>query len=482
VSTHQQKTPEEAPFSYIFASELLGRLRWFARLRWLAAGALALASLAAPQLRVAVAMAPLAALAVIVAGYNVVFQHRLRRLSEAEQPYANLRSVAILHMMTDLAALLAVVHFTGGCRSPVLPFIVFHMAIGTIMISTRTMYLIAAASCSATVALFVAEHLGLLASHVGSVVANDGGTLACALNGAMLVVLLFGVVYLTDSVTSRFKQRNIALFRTSEKLRMRGEDLQRLLAEREESERKKSHYMRISAHQLRSPLGTIKTSLQVLVDGYLDPASDAGRQLLAGASDRVDDLLAIVNDLLELAKMREGRAKAPWTRNVYINQVIADIFDTMTPLAQERSVTLEPDLRGVALLDWGVPPDLVYVFENLIHNAIIYSHEGGTVRVSLAVDAGVATVVVTDEGIGIPDELHDDVFLEFVRAPNAKEHVAEGTGLGLAIVKEGVEMHGGKVVVHSAVGEGTRFIVRLPLHYRPPEVEDRVSGFSGKTG
>jgi signal transduction histidine kinase len=461
-------------FSYVFASELLGRLRWFARLRWLAAAALAAAALVGPGLGLGAAFPNLAMVAGVVAIYNLGFQHHLRRVSVVENRYANLRAVAIVHMVSDLAALEAVVHFTGGCRSPVLPFMVFHMAIGTIMISTRIMYLLAAATCSSTVGLFVLEHRGVLeAHHLAG--ASQGGLAICPLNGAMLVVLLFGVVYLTDSVTSKFKERNIALFRTSEKLRERSEELQRLLGDREESERKKSHYMRISAHQLRSPLGTIKTSLQVLLEGYLEASSAEGRRLLRGASERVDDLLAIVNDLLELAKMREGRVKAPWARSVYLNQVIADIFDTMTPLAQEREVELEPDFRGVALLDWGVPPDLVYVFENLIHNAIIYSHRGGTVRVTLTVSDGVATVVVSDSGIGIPEELLDDVFLEFVRAPNAKQHAEGGTGLGLSIVKEGVAMHGGQVAAASRVGEGTRFTVTLPLHFTPPEVKERVA-------
>lgn len=462
----------ETPFTYINASELLGRLRWFARLRWVAVVGLALAALVGPRFGLVDTWPSLVLVAALVAAYNVVYLLWLRRLNEADHRYSDLRVVAIIQMVSDLAALVVVIHFTGGCHSPVLPFLVFHMAIGTIMISTRIMYLLAVATCSVTIGIFVLERRGLLVHHHGHVATGDTGA-DCALAAVMIVVLLLGVVYLTDSVTSRFKERTRALFRTSEKLRDRGEELQRLLSEREEAERKKSHYMRISAHQLRSPLGTIKTSLQVLVDGYVDAGSDQGRRLLVGASERVDDLLAIVNDLLELAKMREGRAQAPWAQKVYINQVIADIFDAMTPIAQERKVELVPDFRGVALLDWGVPPDLVYIFENLIHNAIIYSREGGEVRVSLTVEDGIATVVVADQGIGIPEDLQDDVFLEFVRAPNAKVHSEGGTGLGLSIVKEGVEMHGGTVTLESAPTTGTRFIVKLPLHFTPPEVRKK---------
>jgi two-component system sensor histidine kinase SenX3 len=134
-------------------------------------------------------------------------------------------------------------------------------------------------------------------------------------------------------------------------------------------------------------------------------------------------------------------------------------------------VTLVPDIQGVAKLEWGVPPDLVYAFENLVHNAIKYSKpDGGTVTVSLRVADDVARVEVIDHGIGIPTDVVDTVFLEFVRAPNAKQHVREGTGLGLSIVDEAIRMHGGRVAVASVEGEGSTFTVSLPLHFVPPEV------------
>jgi signal transduction histidine kinase len=183
--------------------------------------------------------------------------------------------------------------------------------------------------------------------------------------------------------------------------------------------------------------------------------------------ERVDGLLAIVNDLLELAKMREGRARAPWSRNVNVNQLLADLFDALEPYAEERRVRLVPDFQGVAILDWGIPPDLVYAFENLMQNAIKYSHEGGEVTVRLRVMGDMLTVEVQDRGIGIPEDLLEDVLLEFVRAPNAKKHAPEGTGLGLAIAREAVEAHGGTLVLRSREGEGTTAIVSLPLHGRP---------------
>jgi signal transduction histidine kinase len=455
-------------FAYIFAWELHERLLWFGNLRWMAVAGLALASMLGPYVDLPSTRLSLAVVAGSVAVYNLVFLYVLRFRLGTEKDYAELRGFAILQMVTDLAALFVTVHFTGGCTSPVLPFVVFHMAIGTIMIATRTMYVLASVVCAAAAGLFFLEHADFLQRHP-SVAGGPSTAGSCVVSTAMLVALVFGVVYLTDSVTSRFKARNIELYRTTT-------ELQQALDEREQLERRKSHYMRISAHQLRSPLGTIKTSIQVLLDGYLDPGSPEGRKLLQGTAARVDSLLDIVNDLLELAKMREGRVKAPWAQRVSINQILADIFDAVDPFAREANVELVPHFihEGAAVLDWAVPPDLVYAFENLIHNAIKYSKaEGGTVTVALGIDSTHATVVVADQGIGIPDELQEDVFLEFVRAPNAKHEKAEGTGLGLSIVQEAAEMHGGEVFLESSEGVGTTVTVVLPLHRVPPELEDR---------
>jgi signal transduction histidine kinase len=253
-------------------------------------------------------------------------------------------------------------------------------------------------------------------------------------------------------------------------------------------EERKSHYMRISAHQLRSPVGTIKASLQVLVDGYVDPSTERGKKLLRGAAERADGLLAIINDLLDLAKIREGRGqKAPWNQEINVNQFLADLFDSLQPYADERGVKLVPDFEGVAILAWGLPPDLVHAFENLIHNALKYSSRGGRVTVRLRVLGETCVIRFMDEGIGIPADYVDQVFFEFVRAPNAKRHAEEGTGLGLAIVKEVIEAHGGRMAVYSRAGAGTTFTIRLPLNHVPTEVKKLLqtsndTGYSTDTG
>jgi signal transduction histidine kinase len=443
----------EARFTYIFASELYERLRWFVQLRWLAAVGLASASLLGPNVGLSAVWPSLFLVATIVALYNLLFYWRLRGRTADVHPYANLRANAILQMVMDLAALLATVSFTGGLRSPLLMFFAFHMAIGTIMIATRIMYLLAGMTSLGALGLYLLQVSDVFGSNnLGHDSANWDTT--SSVNLAALSLSMFGIVYLTDSVTSRFKQRNIDLYRATREM--------------EELERRKSHYMRISAHQLRSPLATIKTSLQVLIQGYVDLSSERADRLIRGAVGRANGLLAIVTDLLNLAKIREARGKAEWSRRIMLHQLLADLLHSQRQSAERQGVELVYDFEGVAVLEWGVASDLANAFENLISNAIKYSRPGGIVLVQLRTAGGAAVVQVADEGIGIPAESLDEVFLEFVRTPSARRHAPDGTGLGLAIVKEAIDAHHGVIRVKSREGEGSSFTVTLPLNSAPP--------------
>jgi signal transduction histidine kinase len=464
--------------------ELVDRLTWFVRLRWGAALALALGSLLGPVIGLPRLWPDLAILALVLVAYN---QYCRMRLRHAARPDArNLRVSALMQIALDLMALLVVVHCTGDLASPLLPFFGFHMAIGTILVSTEWMYMAAGLISLTAFSLQVAGvwSIPTLAPAVAAVPATD---VVSALALLAFVGFLFGIVYLTGSVSDRLKQRNQELREASKALEERSVELQRLLGELADLERRKSHYMRISAHQLRSPLGTVRTSLDVLTSGLVDLASARGQRLMRGAAERVDGLLLIVNGLLDLAKVREGRLRAPWTRDVNLNQLIADILDALTPYSDERGVVVETDFAGRAVLEWGVPPDLVHAFENLIHNAIKYSFRDGTVTVRLVIQGESVVVFVEDHGIGVPGEFRDQLFLEFVRAPNARHHAPVGTGLGLALVREVASNHGGRAVLDDTDGPGSIFRLELPLRRTPPEVTQTLqvgdaAGYKADTG
>lgn len=457
----------EKKAEYLFAAELFGRLVWFVRLRWVAVAGLATASVVGPFLNLPDVWPSLLIVAVFVAVLNVIFIKHLGFRRRIERPYEHLRACAIRQIIVDLAALVVTAHFTGGLQSPMLLFFAFHMAIGTIVLPTRVMYVVAACTSAAMLMVYALEEHGFLAFHPLDPTRGMCGP-ACRFNMAAFIFALIGIVALTDSVTSRFKKRNIKLWETSEELRQSTGELQRTLEQVETVEERKSHYMRISAHQLRSPLATVKTSLQVMTEGYVDPGTDRGKKLLDGALERVDDLLENVNGLLDLARIREGQARAPWSRDVNLNQLLADLFDALEPLARDRNVKVFSDFQGIVVLKWGIPPDLVYAFENLLENAMKYSHDGGEVVMRLKARGGRAIVEVEDQGIGIPNEFVGEVLNEFVRAPNAKKHAPQGSGLGLAIAREAIEAHGGTLELRSREGEGTVATATFPLDGKRP--------------
>jgi signal transduction histidine kinase len=450
-------TDNGAELHQVLAAELLDRVAWFVRLRWAAGAALLAVAAAAPRAGMPPEWGRVWLVALVILAYNGALHGLLaawRRNNRAD--YRWLARCTLIQILIDLAALVLLVHLTGGASSPFLPFFVFHMVIGTIMLSARTMFAVAGGVWLVCAALFLAGGAPsghpLLPIEMRIAVLS---TLACALGLT---------VYLTDTVASRLKERGVRLFRLAEELRDKTTELEKLLAQMRSIEARKSHFMLLSAHQLRSPLATVKTSLDVLRQGYVDLASPRAAGLILGASERVEGLLRIVGDLLELAKLRETAHRAPWASGVNLAQLAVDVADALTPVAEAGQITLESSYDADVVLARGVPPDLEYAIENLVHNALKYSRPGGTVHIQVRRSGAFGVLEVRDNGIGIPPEFLANLFVEFARAANARRHTAEGTGLGLAIVKEVAETHGGRVEAESRLDEGSTFRLLLPLH------------------
>ncbi len=462
-----------ATFAFALTTELYGRLCMFVRLRWFAVTGLATAAMLGPSVGLPHLWPSLFLVAVFVASYNLYYALRLRDARQAAGPLGYLQARALVQMALDLLALLFAVHFTGGLDSPILPFFVFHMAIGTMLLPNRTMYLVATAVCLALLLVPLLAQMGLFEAPASldavGVPGGSGGLVFLA-----IAVTIYGTVYLTGRVTARIREGNLNLLDTTMLLGEKTHQLEQALAEIKDVERRKSHYMRLSAHQLRSPLGTVKASLDVLARGTVDPNSERGQRILAGCVERVDGLLMIVNDLLGLAKIREGQQSTPWVRNLRLDELLGRVQQSLAAYARERGIPLSVDLSEPVNLTWGSPEDLHYAVENLLQNAIKYTAAPGTVRMALASADGWATVTIADEGIGIPQEMLQDIFLEFVRAVNAKHHAHEGTGLGLSIAKEATELHGGTLSIDSEEDRGTTVTIRLPLVHEPPEGAQRV--------
>ncbi|MBG6069323.1 sensor histidine kinase [Micromonospora ureilytica] len=228
------------------------------------------------------------------------------------------------------------------------------------------------------------------------------------------------------------------------------------------------------SHELKTPIG----ALQLLAEALLDATEPAD----AAAPDLSEDLVAarrfaeriqhestrlgrLVQELLELTRL-QGAEPQPPPEPVALDWVIAEVVDRTRTTASARGVTVTVDgARG--LTAYGSDSQLATAVANLVENAINYSGEDTTVRVTLRGDDEHVEVAVSDQGIGIAPTDVDRIFERFYRADQARSRATGGTGLGLAIVKHIASNHGGRVEVSSTLGGGSTFTLRLPAS--PPD-------------
>jgi two-component system OmpR family sensor kinase len=212
-----------------------------------------------------------------------------------------------------------------------------------------------------------------------------------------------------------------------------------------------------AAHELRTPLTILKGELEVALRGTR--GSEEDRRVLESCQEEVDRLVALVEDLLLLARTDAGAMDQP-RELVDLGEVIDDVTPALLGLAERAGVTLVVNDLGTAVVR-GSAPMLFRVLLNLGDNAIKYSGPGSRVEVTLTTRDEDAVLEVRDDGPGIAPADQTHVFDRFYRGDPARTR--GGTGLGLALARSIVEVHGGRITLASAPETGTCFRVILPL-------------------
>jgi two-component system phosphate regulon sensor histidine kinase PhoR len=232
-------------------------------------------------------------------------------------------------------------------------------------------------------------------------------------------------------------------------------------------DRMKSDFVNMVAHELRSPLVSIRQLNSVLAEGLAGPLNEKQGEFVEKVLRKIDVLLKLINDLLDVAKIEAGkyvRAHVPTD----IGQIIEEMVAFMEPRAKEQGLTLTyvcKDLKPIQ----ADPKGIEEVLNNLLSNAINYSPDGGQVTITAKGTSGYVEIKIHDTGIGIPQEELPKIFDKFYRIKHPKTRNVMGTGLGLSIVKGVVEAHRGTIDVESVLGQGTTFRILLPVPN--PEVQ-----------
>ena len=218
------------------------------------------------------------------------------------------------------------------------------------------------------------------------------------------------------------------------------------------------------SHELKTPL----TSMKVLADS-INSMPDAPKELyqefMEDITNEIERETKIINDLLSLVKMDKAAADLN-VSTINVNELLEQILKRLQPIADKQKVelVLESFRPVTAEVD---EVKITLAITNLVENAIKYNRNDGEgwVHVSLNADHQYFYLKVEDSGIGIPEESLEHIYERFYRVDKSHSREIGGTGLGLAITRNSILMHRGAIKVHSVLGEGTTFDVRIPLNY-----------------
>ena len=264
-------------------------------------------------------------------------------------------------------------------------------------------------------------------------------------------------------------------------LQAKNEKLQIAYDRLKELDRLKSNFLATVSHELRTPLTSIIGYSEMLLEGIAGEVVGEQREFVGTIREKGEQLLGLIKGLLDLSKLESGTMSLR-KASMEITPLLRDVVATMTPHAKKKGIILELVTEPGLLQLWADAERVRQVFLNLVENAIKFTPEGGTVRLSarassLAASGGseegglvllgaqraAVEIRVADTGIGIPEGEREKVFDAFYQVDSSSTREQGGTGLGLSIVRRLVEGHEGVVRIEGNEPNGTVFVVTIPV-------------------
>ena len=225
----------------------------------------------------------------------------------------------------------------------------------------------------------------------------------------------------------------------------------------------KTEFVSLTAHQLRTPLSAIKWSTQMLLDGDEGPLAKNQAELLSKSLLATNRMIRIINDLLNVTRIEEGRYLYHPTFQQIVD-IVKSMVESYRETAEQKKISLDLKLPQKKIPRILVDVEKIQLaVQNLLENALHYTPKGGRVTVEVSHDTKEVQISFIDTGIGIPQEQQHRVFEKFFRAANARKVDTEGSGLGLYLAHNIVETHGGKSWFESQEGKGSTFTFSLPF-------------------
>lgn len=264
-----------------------------------------------------------------------------------------------------------------------------------------------------------------------------------------------------ESLNDEMETSNRLLLKSNRQLAEKETELKEVIAKARDVERSKQEFSSMITHELKTPLVPIIGYGSLLLNEKLGGLTPRQKEKLQIMFNSAKKLAALSQDLLDVQKLELGEIHLNMVE-ASASQVIESSISSLATEADARNIILINNSNGGAVLKCD-PDRIAQVLNNLVNNAIKFSHEGGKIDLDAKLENASVVFSVKDYGIGIPKNKQDKIFTKFYQVDTSLTRKAGGTGLGLAVCKGIVETHGGKIWLESEEGKGSIFSFSIPV-------------------
>ena len=434
---------------------LISNIRWFITFRWALIVTLVFfeilmlsASDALTQFGISEQQKwPVAVIIVLViANIAYIFALDHCKPSKYNSPTVNLW----IQIIVDLICLSVVVHYIGSTTTPISFFYVLHIALACIFFSTRESLYVTILVCFMDTIVIVIDNFLVNQTPLSTLLNSHFLSETSRRDGAMLWMFFLDILFfIVWYVVSRLS------------LIVRAHERHLLDAYKQinQAQVEKDQYAVLMTHQLKSPLDAIRSKINLIKGGYCGDASDGVNEALDKIDSRAQGMSSLILDLLRLERLKDTCLNTAVFEPVDIQATLQKCIEKLTPVANAKHIKLNLSIDNFVCKV--IPDQLDILLENIITNAITYSHNNASVEIASAVNRRdqSAMITITDHGIGIENKDLPNIFNEYFYSPRAALHNKATSGIGLSIVKIAAENNKLKIKVTSEPGAGTSFTI-----------------------